>query len=493
MTTRAFKYRLLLDDHQERRLLDVQARLRMLWNRAVGHLNHALWMIQHGRRSSLIAEFRRLRGDVKPVGARAGQINKLVAAGRTREEAIKLLDEKTVSEAVSIYRAKKTGPRMIWAAARRLAAAYAELWLTQDAPRQWFDGLHADAYSAMSQRFHDCLEAWKKNSKTHGPPKRKKMRNGVALGFKARKFSLQREGDRVFVDLSRIGGSHLSRCRLVLHRELPEQAEVLNVRVAGSRGMWTVSFELRAPDEAFAITGVQTGGQVGIDPGLKAALTIVRGDDTHGKHPETVTPASEMPNANRVLAQQKRLQRHLSRQLKLNNPDCIGKDGAWIKGKRASNISRGMIKTQARLARLSMRVTDFRTQFYHRVANRILAQNDLVAVGSFRPTDMAKKNRTGKAAKKGLGAARRGRNRKSYQHAISTFVAMLKDKARRYNVERKVVDVAEQNTTRTCPNCLEKSGPTSLDIRSWVCDKCGAGHNRDGAAAWNILQKALTT
>jgi hypothetical protein len=49
---------------------------------------------------------------------------------------------------------------------------------------------------------------------------------------------------------------------------------------------------------------------------------------------------------------------------------------------------------------------------------------------------------------------------------------------------------AEKNTTRTCSSCKALTGPAGLDmldVRSWICVRCGVTHDRDVNAARNIL------
>jgi IS605 OrfB family transposase len=54
---------------------------------------------------------------------------------------------------------------------------------------------------------------------------------------------------------------------------------------------------------------------------------------------------------------------------------------------------------------------------------------------------------------------------------------------------RCVIIVSERNTTRTCSDCKALTGPKGLDmldVRTWVCGKCGVTHDRDVNAAKNI-------
>jgi putative transposase len=52
------------------------------------------------------------------------------------------------------------------------------------------------------------------------------------------------------------------------------------------------------------------------------------------------------------------------------------------------------------------------------------------------------------------------------------------------------VDVSEYLTTQTCPDCLAVGGPkgTAGLAREWACGGCGMVHDRDVAAARNILR-----
>jgi len=42
-------------------------------------------------------------------------------------------------------------------------------------------------------------------------------------------------------------------------------------------------------------------------------------------------------------------------------------------------------------------------------------------------------------------------------------------------------------SSKTCPACGHKLDELRLDIRKWTCPKCGTEHDRDIAAAQNVL------
>lgn len=61
-----------------------------------------------------------------------------------------------------------------------------------------------------------------------------------------------------------------------------------------------------------------------------------------------------------------------------------------------------------------------------------------------------------------------------------------------------VLEVSEYNTSQACSACgslpaSRPRGTASLGIREWVCDDCGAWHDRDHNAAKNILARGLAS
>ena len=90
----------------------------------------------------------------------------------------------------------------------------------------------------------------------------------------------------------------------------------------------------------------------------------------------------------------------------------------------------------------------------------MLTQYDVIGVGTWR----------GKGTATGQGKAKRAQTRKDYDHAISSFVSILKYKADECG--KTVLAVPEQGSTKTCSVCGADTGPTGLSglkVRQWTC------------------------
>ncbi len=71
----------------------------------------------------------------------------------------------------------------------------------------------------------------------------------------------------------------------------------------------------------------------------------------------------------------------------------------------------------------------------------------------------------------------------------ATLVRLLEEKAAQYG--RQVVKVDRFHpSSQLCSACGVKDGPKALAVRAWICQACGAVHDRDVNAARNILVAA---
>jgi putative transposase len=197
-------------------------------------------------------------------------------------------------------------------------------------------------------------------------------------------------------------------------------------------------------------------GDVGIDVGPSTVATVGEQDAFLEQFCAELEPGQK---------EIRRLQRHLDRQRRANNPDCYDEQGRAIKGKRPRNKSHRMLKTIARLAELYRQQAAHRKSLHGRKVNRILRMGHRF-----------------KLEKLSYRAFQRMFGRSVGMRAPGMFVEHLKRKAVSAGAE---VDEFPTRTTRlsqTCHGCgtiVKKP----LSKRWHVCD-CGVVAQRDLYAAF---------
>lgn len=125
-----------------------------------------------------------------------------------------------------------------------------------------------------------------------------------------------------------------------------------------------------------------------------------------------------------------------------------------------------------RVQAIHAKIADSRKHHLHEASTRLVRSNQRIVVGNVSSSKLVKT----RMAKSVLDAG------------WSSFRAMLRYKAMRHGVE--YIETNEAYTTQTCSACGSTSGPkgiAGLRMRSWVCQDCGAIHDRDQNSAMNIL------
>jgi putative transposase len=183
----------------------------------------------------------------------------------------------------------------------------------------------------------------------------------------------------------------------------------------------------------------------GIDLGLIAFATIAASDGTI----ETVANPRLLRAAERRLA---RAQRQLSRKKK---------------------GSKNRAKARRRVAVAHRKVRDQRRDHHHKLALRLVRENQTVAV-----EDLAV-----------AGLARTRLAKSVHDAGWGSFLRQLEAKAAQHT--RQVVKVSRwMPTSQICSACGRRDGPKPLHVRAWVCPACEILHDRDANAARNILVAA---
>ena len=187
-----------------------------------------------------------------------------------------------------------------------------------------------------------------------------------------------------------------------------------------------------------------TNSQVGLDLGLKSMVILSTG--------------SAVGNPRYYAKDEKRLAKAQRRHAK--------------KKKGSKNRE----KARRKVARVHARINDRRRDYQHKLSTRIVHENQVICVESLAVKNMVKNHCLAKAVSDvGWGE----------------FVRQLEYKSQWYG--RTLVKIDRwYPSSKTCHDCKHVVEDLPLDVREWVCPKCGVWHDRDINAAKNILAEGLS-
>jgi putative transposase len=233
---------------------------------------------------------------------------------------------------------------------------------------------------------------------------------------------------------------NVGEMRMCYHRAISPDAEIKHVVIKRVGERWYVYLMLKLPDPGKR--QVQTGLHIGVDVGLKQLAALSTGELI--ENPRWLRES---------LAELRRLQRHVSRQVK------------------GSNRKK---ETYRQIARLHERVASQRADYLHKVSTRLVVENDLIAIENL---SLGFMNRNGHLSLS------------SHDTGFGLFRQMLEYKAEEAGIQ--VIAVNPSNTTQTCSGC-GSIVPKGLSVRVHECPDCGLVLDRDINAARNILTLALS-
>jgi putative transposase len=280
----------------------------------------------------------------------------------------------------------------------------------------------------LDRALRDCAKS--KGSARHGFPRFKKHHD------KTDAFSFV--GRDVRVEMNRIRLPKIGWLR-VRGMSLPDGANMKQVAVTQQPGGWHVSVHFEAPAKVYA---TPTRPMVGIDVGL--THLVVLSDGTKIAHPRLARKATK---------RLRRLNRERDR-------------------RRKGSVNRKRTVTQ--LGRAHRALGDARKDAMHKTTRKLVDTYDGFAVEDLSLRGMMRTRMAGSLADAGLGE----------------FVRTLHYKAnwagRSWHVHDRFA-----RSTGVCPDCGHFGEKLTLSVRDWVCDSCGARHDRDVAAARVILAGAV--
>jgi putative transposase len=256
----------------------------------------------------------------------------------------------------------------------------------------------------------------------HGRQSIRLTRNGFAL-----------HGDRLYI-------AKVGELRVRWSRQLPSVPSSVTV-IREPDGRYYASFVVQRDPTPLP----PVARNAGIDLGLGFLATIAASDGTI----QTVANPRHLRAATRRLT---RAQRALSR-------------------KQQGSANR--VKARHRVAIAHRKVRDRRADHHHKLALRLIRENQAVAV-----EDLAV-----------AGLARTWLAKSVHDAGWATLVRLLEEKAARHG--RQVVKIGRwEPTSQTCSTCGHRNGPKPLTVRAWACQACETIHDRDINAARNVLVAA---
>src|SRR5690606_14030500 len=138
-------------------------------------------------------------------------------------------------------------------------------------------------------------------------------------------------------------------------------------------------------------------------------------------------------------------------------------------------------KARTRVAAAHRKVREARLDHHHKLALRLVRENQAIAVEGLPVSGLARAGATGRRG--------RGLRRSVHDAGWGTFLRVLTEKATEHGRDLIVADRFAP-TSQVCSVCGVQDGPKPLHVRTWTCGGCGAVLDRDYNAALNVLLAA---
>ncbi|HLS02071.1 MAG TPA: RNA-guided endonuclease TnpB family protein, partial [Beutenbergiaceae bacterium] len=293
------------------------------------------------------------------------------------------------------------------------------------------------------RNFFDSISGKRKGPKVGKPRFKSRRDHRQSARFTRGVFDVRQTSKRkAQVRLSKIGWVtfHLSR-------PLPSDPSSVTI-IHSSDGTYHVSFVVDVPPKPGPVSTTAAG----VDLGLTDVAAIACSDGTREKitNPRTT----------------KTYERRLARAAKL-----------LARKQKGSN---NWHKQRTKVARIHSRIRNTRHDHAHKLARRLIDENQVIAVEDLNVAGLA---RAGAKGKRG-----RGMRKSVHDAGWAMLIRLLQEKGT--EAGRQVVLVNPAYTSQTCAVCGVLDGPKLLDVREWTCTECTTQLDRDYNAAVNIMTGA---
>lgn len=272
-----------------------------------------------------------------------------------------------------------------------------------------------------------------KNGAHRGYPKNKKARDNQSIQFQGENVRLDKRTGVMSVP-------GLKNVEIRLHRSMDGKIGTTTISKTKS-GKYYVSFQVDDGRVLPLTKPVTRDRIIGIDVGLASYISTSDGDKIDGLQP--------LREAEQRLAV---LQRRLSKKQK---------------------GSKNQDKARRKVAVLNEKIANQRSDFQHKLSRALVDNHDAIVLESLNIKGMVRNHHLAKSIS---------------DAGWSEFMRQIKYKADWAG--KTVMEIGQwEPSSKTCHSCGHKLDKLTLDVREWICPRCGAHHDRDINAAINI--KAL--
>ncbi|MCL0329809.1 transposase [Apilactobacillus xinyiensis] len=151
------------------------------------------------------------------------------------------------------------------------------------------------------------------------------------------------------------------------------------------------------------------------------------------------------------------------------------KEIAWDKHNKAlepRNLSdfSNYLKAKHMVALYNEKIANQRNNYLHKLTKQLVEQYDVIKIEDLKTKNLLRNHKLARAIS---------------NQSWRTLRSQLEYKCAWYG--KQLVTVNPRKTSQICSSCNYDDGKHSLDIRQWVCPKCGLQHDRDINASKNIL------
>lgn len=156
---------------------------------------------------------------------------------------------------------------------------------------------------------------------------------------------------------------------------------------------------------------------------------------------------------------------------------------------RCQRGSRRRREVRARVAAVHAKVRRQRLDHAHKIANRLVAHNDVICHEALRLSNMSRSARGTITAPGTRVAQKAGLNRSILDAGWGVFLSILTAKAE--SAGRELIAVDPRNTSRRCPSCGHTVAENRVTQAEFRCGRCGLEAHADLVGAVNVLRAGL--